>query len=102
MATQLSMSDCAFGASLGTIAYHTARPTPPVARTRPLAWSSATNHKPVTCSGPLARPLVTVRNAVTCSGPLARPLVALRNPARHGVTHMAPQDFPLCAAFQEE
>lgn len=27
---------------------------------------------------------------------------ALRNPTRHEVTTMAPQDFPLCAAFQEE
>ncbi len=27
---------------------------------------------------------------------------ALRNPTRHDVTTMAPQDFPLCAAFQEE
>lgn len=27
---------------------------------------------------------------------------ALRNPTRHSVTIMAPQDFPLCAAFQEE
>ncbi len=24
------------------------------------------------------------------------------NPTRHDVTLMAPQDFPLCAAFQEE
>lgn len=27
---------------------------------------------------------------------------AFRNPTRHEVTTMAPQDFPLCAAFQEE
>lgn len=40
--------------------------------------------------------------AATRSVPLERPLVANRNPARHGVTPMAPQDFPLCAAFQEE
>lgn len=39
---------------------------------------------------------------VTCSGPMVRSFVTSRNPARHGVTPMAPQDFPLCAAFQEE
>lgn len=51
---------------------------------------------------PTERPFVAPHYAVTRSGPLARPHVTHHNPARHGVTPMAPQDFPLCAAFQEE
>ncbi|GAB5510888.1 MAG: hypothetical protein Rhims3KO_22890 [Hyphomicrobiales bacterium] len=44
----------------------------------------------------------TKPNPTPTSVPCACGTNALRNPARHGVTPMAPQDFPLCAAFQEE
>ena len=49
------------------------------------------------------RPLIACFS-VTRSGPSAGLLMTRfhPNPNRHDVTIMAPQDFPLCAAFQEE
>jgi hypothetical protein len=69
---------------------------------RPTACRPVYPTPTVTGVGYVFRSLLTSPKPVTRSVPMERPLVTLRNPARHGVTPMAPQDFPLCAAFQEE